>query len=217
MTAGDVLVRFETADLQSTLLQRQRSVAEAELLLMMQASARATRLAANNIVSAEKLEKAKSDVTVARSRLQSLAAQVDTARFALDETEVLAPFDGIVSAKAVDAGARVGDDADLMTGVDMSTLEVKVLVSTRDIPRVKTGQTAELQFDGMQNHIFSATVSRINPVADSGTRFVTVYLRLPAQKTPLWGGMFATGSILVRDKADALRLVALKQNSKSPS
>jgi RND family efflux transporter MFP subunit len=209
--AGDVLVRFETADLQSTLLQRQsdRSVAEAELSLAMQALERATQLASNDVIPLEKLEKAKSDVAVARSRLDSLSAQVDMARVALFEAEVPAPFDGIVSAKGVNAGARVGDDAELMTVVDMSTLEVQVLVSTRDIPGVEVGQTAELHLDGMEDQTFSGTVGHINPVAETGTRFVAVYLRLSAQKAALWGGMFATGSILVREKGDALLIPAM--------
>lgn len=209
--SGDILVRFDTTDLKSTLQQREsdRDVAEAELSLSMMVLQRTTQLAANDVAPAEKLEKAKSDVAVARARLESLAAQVDMARVSLREAEVVAPFDGTVSAKMVDVGARVGNDTDLVTLVDVTEMEVKALVSTRDIARVKLGQTAQLQFDGMEDHTIDATISRVNPVADNGTRFVAVYLRLPAQEAPLWGGMFATGSILVRENSDALLIPAI--------
>jgi RND family efflux transporter MFP subunit len=213
--AGDILVRFETADLRSTLQQRQsdRDVADAELSLSMMVLQRATQLAAKDVAPAEKLEKAKSDVAVARARLQSLSAQVDMARVSLREAEVVAPFDGTVSAKMVDVGTRVGTDADLVTLVDMTEMEVKALVSTRDITRIKLGQTAQLQFDGMEDHTIDATVGRVNPAADNGARFVAVYLRLPAQEASLWGGMFATGSILVRENSDALLIPAIALRS----
>lgn len=209
--AGDVVLCFETDDLRSTLLQREsdRDAAEAELTLAMQALSRAEQLVAKNITSKEQLEKAKSDVTANTSRVQSLSAQVDIARVALRDADVTAPFDGVVASRVVEEGSRVSADAELLTIVDTNILEAKVLVSTRDIVRVAADQTAELQIDGMEGQTIEGTVARINPVADSGTRFVPVYLRLPNHDGRLWSGMFATGSILVREKASALVVPAI--------
>ncbi len=208
---GEVILRFETNDLQSTLLQREsdRDAAEAELTLAMQALNRMEQLAAGNVVSKEQHEKAKSDVASNTSKVQSLSAQVDIARVALRDADVTAPFDGVVASRVVEAGSRVSADAELLTIVDTSILEAKVLVSTRDVARVAAGQTAELQIDGMEGQTIEGTVARINPVADNGTRFVSIYLILPNRDGRLWGGMFATGSILVREKADALVVPAI--------
>lgn len=209
--AGDVILSFETDDLQSTLLQREsdRDAAEAELTLAMQALSRAEQLAAKNVTPKEQLEKARSDVASNTSKVQSLSAQVDIARLALRDAQVVAPFDGIVASRAVETGSRVGADAELLTVVDTSALEAKVLVSTRDIPRVSVGQVAELRIDGLEGQMIRGVVARINPVADSGTRFVPVTLQLPNHDGKLWGGMFATGSILVRQKADAFMVPAI--------
>ncbi|MND34863.1 MULTISPECIES: efflux RND transporter periplasmic adaptor subunit [Rhizobium/Agrobacterium group] len=209
--AGDVLVRFETDDLQSALLQRQsdRDAAEAELTLAMQALTRTEQLAAKNIASAEQLDKAKSDVVVKTARVQSLSAQADIARLALRNAEIRAPFSGTVTRRLAEAGARVGADGELLTLVDTSVLEAKVLVATRDIPRVALGQTAELEIDGISGQTVPSTVERISPVAEDGTRFVAVYLRLVNHDGRLWGGMFASGSILVREKNDALVVPAI--------
>lgn len=209
--AGDVLVHFETDDLQSALLQRQsdRDAAEAELTLAMQALTRTEQLAAKNIASAEQLDKAKSDVVVKTARVQSLSAQADIARLALRNAEIRAPFSGTVTRRLAEAGARVGADGELLTLVDTSVLEAKVLVATRDIPRVALGQTAELEIDGISGQTVPSTVERISPVAEDGTRFVAVYLRLVNHDGRLWGGMFASGSILVREKNDALVVPAI--------
>ena len=209
--AGELLVRFETDELQSTLLLRQsdRDAAEAELMLAMQALTRTEQLALKNIASAEQLDKAKSDVAVKTARLQSLSAQADIARLALRYAEIRAPFGGTVTRRLAEAGSRVGADGELLTLVDTSVLEAKVLVATRDVPRVALGQTAELEIDGLGGQIVKGTVDRISPVAEDGTRFVAVYLRLANRDGRLWGGMFASGSILLREKSDALVVPAI--------
>ncbi len=209
--AGEQLVRFETDELQSTLLLRQndRDAAEAELMLAMQALTRTEQLALKNIASAEQLDKAKSDVAVKTARLQSLSAQADIARLALRNAEIRAPFGGTVTRRLAEAGSRVGADGELLTLVDTSVLEAKVLVATRDVPRVALGQTAELEIDGLDGQIVKGTVDRISPVAEDGTRFVAVYLRLANRDGQLWGGMFASGSILLREKSDALVVPAI--------
>ncbi|WP_312608808.1 efflux RND transporter periplasmic adaptor subunit [Agrobacterium pusense] len=209
--AGELLLRFETDELQSTLLLRQsdRDAAEAELMLAMQALTRTEQLALKNIASAEQLDKAKSDVAVKTARLQSLSAQADIARLALRNAEIRAPFGGTVTRRLAEAGSRVGADGELLTLVDTSVLEAKVLVATRDVPRVARGQTAELEIDGLGGQIVKGTVDRISPVAEDGTRFVAVYLRLANRDGRLWGGMFASGSILLREKNDALVVPAI--------
>ncbi|OVE87081.1 efflux transporter periplasmic adaptor subunit [Agrobacterium tumefaciens] len=209
--AGKLLVRFETDELQSTLLLRQsdRDAAEAELMLAMQALTRTEQLALKNIASTEQLDKAKSDVAVKTARLQSLAAQADIARLALRNAEIRAPFSGTVTRRLAEAGSRVGADGELLTLVDTSVLEAKVLVATRDIPRVALSQTAELAIDGLGGQIVKGTVDRISPVAEDGTRFVAVYLRLANRDGRLWGGMFASGSVLLREKNDALVVPAI--------
>jgi multidrug efflux pump subunit AcrA (membrane-fusion protein) len=181
--AGEVLMRFETDDLQSTLLQREsdRDAAEAELVLAKQVLSRIEQLSAINVTSKEQLEKAKSGVTSNTSKVQSLSAQVDIARVALRDADVLAPIDGIVASRTVEAGSRVS----------------------------AAGQSSELTIDGLEGQTILGEVARINPVADNGTRFVPVYLRLPNRDGKLWGGMFATGSILVREKAGALVVPAI--------
>lgn len=209
--AGDVLARFETDDLQSFLKQREgdRDVAAAEMLLAMQSLNRIEQLADKNIASQEQLDKARSEVAASTARQKSLSAQADIARTALREAEVLAPFDGVVSSRAINQGSRVGVGAELFTIVDTSILEAKVLVSTRDVHRVAIAQRAELHIDGLDGQTVVGSVDRIGPVADHGTRFIPVYIRLSNGGARLRGGSFATGTILVRQNEDAIVIPAI--------
>ncbi|MBN9055130.1 MAG: efflux RND transporter periplasmic adaptor subunit [Rhizobiales bacterium] len=204
--AGDVLAKFETEDLQSVLKQREaeREGAMAGMLLAIQSLNRMEQLTGKNVTSQEQLDKAKSEVASAKARLDSLAAQAEIARTALRDAEVLAPFDGVVSKLSVNQGARVGAEAELLTVVDISVVEARVMVSTRDVSRVAAGQAVELAIDGFEDQIIQGEVSRISPAADDGSRFVAVYVRLTNDDDRLRGGMFATGSILVRRDRDAI-------------
>ena len=152
------------------------------------------------------LEKAHSEVLSARANVQGLSAQIDMAQTALRNAEIKAPFDGIVAKRAVEPGAAASADAELMTVVDTSVLEAEVLVSTRDVTRLELGQAAELQIDGLEGRPVVGRIERINPAANAGSRFVPVYIRLENPGDRLWGGMFATGSILVRASRDILVL-----------
>ncbi len=204
--AGDVLVRFETGDLESIQKQREaeRDEASADRLLAIQSLNRTEQLAAKKIASREQLEKVKAEVAAATARLDGLSAQVKIARTALQEADVRAPFDGVVANLTIDEGSYVGTDAELVSVVDTSVLEARMLVATRNVHRIAPGQPAELFVDGLEKQVVQGQVKRIGAVADDGSRFVPVYVQLANREGRLKGGMFATGSILVRQYEDML-------------
>lgn len=203
--AGDVVALFETGDLKSALRQREsdEAAAHAELHLARQKLDRTEQLIRKNIVAQEQLDTLQSEVAAAEARLKSLSALTAIARTTLQEAEVVAPFDGIVSGRAVNAGARVSAGADLLTIVDSTSLEAKVQVSTRDLARIAIGQKVELRVDGLDDKPVTGQITRISPVADEGTRSVPVYVRV-ADHGQLVGGMFVTGSIHLRRKEDTI-------------
>jgi membrane fusion protein, multidrug efflux system len=198
--AGDVLVHFETEDLQSVLKQREadRDAAEAERLLAVQSLDRIEQLTRKNIAPTEQLDKAQAEFAASTARLDSLSAQVEIARSALRDAEVRAPFDGVVARLAINEGSYMAADAELVSVVDTAVLEARMLVSTRDVSRVALDQPVALQVDGLEEQAVQGKIARIGPVADDGSRFVPVYVRLANGGERLKGGMFATGVIVMR-------------------
>lgn len=206
--AGEVLIGFESADLQAALKQKEadQEGAMAEMILAMQSLNRIERLSSKHITSQEQLDKARSEVAARKARLDSLAAYVEIARTALQNAEILAPFDGVISKLSVNQGAQIAADAELLTLVDVSDMEARVLISTQEVTRVAEGQVVELQVDGVQNQVIRGKVARISPVADDGSRSVAVHIRLSGNGYHFKGGMFVHGSILVRQTEDAIAI-----------
>ncbi|RWR05021.1 efflux RND transporter periplasmic adaptor subunit [Paenirhodobacter populi] len=208
--AGDLLVRFDTEDLAATLALRQSEIdaTEAQHLFARQALDRIERLAERTIATQEQLDQARREAAVLQAQLDGLRAQAGIARAALRDAEIRAPFDGVVANRNVDIGERASAEAELMTLVDPTRLEARVLIATRDVPRIAPGQTAELRIDGLEGETIEGSVLRINPVANDGSRFISVHIGLDDPDGRLRGGMFATGTILVEERADVLSLPA---------
>ncbi|NPD14962.1 efflux RND transporter periplasmic adaptor subunit [Xinfangfangia sp. D13-10-4-6] len=206
--AGDLLVRFDTEDLAATLALRQSEIdaTEARLLFARQALDRIERLAERTIASQDQLDQARREAAVLQAQLDGLRAQAGIARAALRDAEIRAPFDGVVASRNVDIGERAAAEAELMTLVDPSRLEARVLIATRDVSCLATGQSAELRIDGLEGETVRGTVLRINPVANDGSRFIAVHIGLVNPDGRLRGGMFATGTILVEERTDVLAL-----------
>lgn len=206
--SGDVLIGFESNDLQAGLKQKEadHEGAIAEMVLAMQSLNRIEQLASKSVASQDQLDKARGEVGARKARLDSLAAQVEIARTALQNAEILAPFDGVISKLSVNQGAQIAADAELLTLVDVSDMEARVLISTQDVTRVAEGQVVDLQVDGIQKQVIRGKVARTSPVVDDGSRSVAVHIRLSGNGYHFKGGMFVHGSILVRQTEDAIAI-----------
>jgi hypothetical protein len=109
----------------------------------------------------------------------------------------------------------VGVDAAILELVDLSGFEVEVALSPADAAGVRPGQSARLSVEGLAQPV-DATVARINPSVQTGSRNVLVYLRLPA--TPgMRQGLFVQGRIVTGQlQAAAVPLSAVRNDKPEP-
>lgn len=217
---GDTLLRFDRDDLAAALRQAeaQLAAAQAQSLQAEQSLSKARALRDRRVASLSALENAESAAASARAEVSAAEARVETARNALDHAEVKAPMAGTIATRSVEIGETVANGSDLMTIVDSTAFKAEVLVATRDVTRLQVGQKAELTIDGLVGRSLTAEVQLISPAANEGTRFVPVFLRLDATDARLFGGMFASGTITVREKPDALVIPdsALRRDGDQP-
>ena len=90
---------------------------------------------------------------------------------------VLAKFDGIVSLRNVSEGELVVENGELMTVLDLSTIDFLADIPLRDLSMVKIGQHASIRFQSIPDIEFSAEVDAINPQSDVQSQTVKVRLR----------------------------------------
>jgi membrane fusion protein (multidrug efflux system) len=205
---GQLLVRIDTTDLDSKLIDRIGALesARAQLALAEKTRAMNTRLLNDKFISQNAFDSAESSFNVAQGNVKSMEAQVQLARNALKDSVATAPLSGIVAKRHVQPGEKVAVEASLVTVVDLKDLEVQALIPAIDVPELKIGMPVEFNVDGYGDRHFTGHIERINPSTEPGTRAILVYVGLPNPDALLKSGMFATGRIALAASSPALTL-----------
>lgn len=195
--AGQLLMRIDSPDLAARLTDREGALesARAQLELATKTRAMNTRLLHDKFISQNAFDNSESSFDVARGNVRSAEAQLQLAKNALRDAEVVAPLGGIVAKKSVDPGEKVAVEAPLVTIVDLSDLEVQAMVPALDVPELAAGMPVEWTVDGFGERRFAGRIDRINPSTEPGTRAIVVHVDLPNPDATLRAGMFAVGRI----------------------
>jgi RND family efflux transporter MFP subunit len=205
--AGQVLGRIDPVEYEARLRQAQEQAASAQAQLdIAERSLQNNRaLVDQGFISRNALDTSVSNAAAARATLQQARAGVDLARKALNDTVLRAPIDGVIAARNAQPGERVAVEARIVDIVDLSRLELEAPVPAEQVVQLAVGARASLRVDGLPEPV-QATLVRINPSTQAGTRAVLVYLALDTHPA-LRQGLFASGEIEL-DRARALALPA---------
>jgi RND family efflux transporter MFP subunit len=209
--SGQVIVRFDTADLEAKLTDRIGTLeaSRAQLALAEKTRAQNQLLLKQNFISQTAYDAAESNLSVTRGTLKSNEAQAQLARNALRDAVVAAPLTGTVAKRHVQPGEKVGLDSPLITIVDLAKMEMQALVPANDTPELRLGMSVDLAIDGFGDRRFTGTIDRINPITEAGTRAILVFIHIPNPDAALRGGMFGTGKVTLAAGAPVPTLPAI--------
>ena len=113
--------------------------AQAALLNAQAEFARQEQLQAKDVSTQANLDKARASRDTGRSNVEQARANTETAEINLSYTTVVAPFDGVVTARLVSVGELVGGDqpSELASIVQLDPIWVWFNLSERDVQRVR--------------------------------------------------------------------------------
>jgi RND family efflux transporter MFP subunit len=207
VSAGQVLAKLDDTAQRAALAQSVAQVEAAKAILVQtQAQLEQSRrdlkrnqdLIDRHLVSQQALETADTQVRTTEAQVASQTRQVELAvagqrgaQVQLDYTTVRAPFTGVVTAKAAQAGEIVSPISagggftrtGVGTIVDMDSLEIEVDVNEAYINRVRANQPAEAVLDAYPDWTIPAHVIAIVPTADRSKATVKVRIGID-QKDP---------------------------------
>jgi RND family efflux transporter MFP subunit len=190
--------------------------AESALVLARRNAERTERLAQAGAVPDRDLENARLDVTNAEGALADARARLASASDQLEDTQVRAPFGGVVSERQADAGDVVQVGAALFTIVDPRSLRLEAGVPADQIGRLRVGTPVEFEVSGGNQRI-TGRIDRINPVVDPATRQVRIYVSVPNSEQQLAAGLFAEGRVATDTKrAVAVPVTAVDSRGTTP-
>jgi len=212
--SGDLIARLDASDVQAAVQSAQAGVAQALAGLRQaeagvaqtrveQANAeaellRAQGLLAQGFISAQGIDAARRRADAARASVVSAQAAVGSAQAAQalaaaqlkaqtvnrDNTEIRAPFDGVVLVKNANVGDMItpfssaaGSQGAVVTMADMGTLEVEADVSEANVGKVRVDQPVEITLDALPELRFAGSVARIVPTVDRAKATVMTKIR----------------------------------------
>ena len=210
VTEGAVLAQIDRATLELQYNQQSATAnaTRAQLESSQQQLDRTEQLASQGNASPSTLEQIRSSTAALQAQLEALESAVETAKLALANATVKSPLTGIVSSRSVEPGQTIQAGTTLFTIVNLDEMQFDAAASVNSSARVAAGQQVVVHVTGLEGLDFAGEVTRVNPVALSGTRTVPIYIDLDNGEGQLRGGMFATGHITVSEALDALAVPA---------
>ena len=155
-TKGQVLARFEVAELQSKVNERRSAVEAARADARWTARDRSDKesLASRNIVSQSAADQARATAENRSSMVAVAEAQLEVAMRNLVDAQVVAPFDAVVGERIANQGESLPIDGKILTLLDTSHVEMARVIAAADVVRLRVGQAATATLEGFGDKKF---------------------------------------------------------------
>jgi RND family efflux transporter MFP subunit len=210
--AGQLLAEIDTPDLDQQLNQAKADLAVAQSgeSLAEVTSKRWQSLVKKDAVSEQDADEKASDAESKRAAVVAAQANVQRLMALEDFKRIVAPFDGVVTARETDVGALInagsGTGPELFRVADVHKMRIYVRVPQAMSGDLVAGQTAELNLPQRQNHPFQATVVTTSHAINQSSRTLLVELQADNPDGALQPGTYAEVHFNLPDSPDTLRL-----------
>lgn len=109
----------------------------------------------------------------------------------LENTALLSPINGIVTARNYDNGDMYGGGSPVLTVEQITPVKLMINVSETYFTKIKKGAKAEVKIDVYENESFEGEITLVYPTIDVNTRTFPVEVKLRNQDMKVRPGMFA--------------------------
>lgn len=197
----------DRVDVEQTALVRQAHATLDEAKLTRD---RTVKLVSQQLVAQAQLDTAEANFQVAQGRYQDAIeearnrqavlsqrrSELELARQALVDTELVAPIDGMIREKRTSVGEFVAPGAPVATLVKIHPLRLQLAVPERAAVAVRVGQPVRVAVDGDAG-VYAGRVVRLSPSIQEQNRTLTVEAEVPNPAGALRPGSFTRADIVI--------------------
>jgi len=179
---GEAIARIDAEDLRLNLAdsEAQLSSLKSQLKFRESSMQRFEKLAASNNAAATQLDEAQSQVEMTRQEIKRAEVAIAQIKRRIKQTEVLAPFPGIVVERLVQTGEFVGRGAQVARLVDTEHREIRAQAPLSVAGWIREGMQVSVEHQKRES---LSPVSYVIPVGDDRSRMFEV--RIEAND-PAW-------------------------------
>jgi len=190
---GDLLVKIYDEDLQA---QLQRS--EIQEKMLSEKLERQRVLLSKDAVSRESFDQLQTDYNV-------ILADINLLKVRIAETEVRAPFDGVIGFRYVSEGTYVQPSVKIAHLIDYSQMKLEFAIPEKYVSQPLMGKKIAFNAQGYTEE-FTAYVYAIDYRVDETTRTIGLRARYDNRDKRLVPGMFADLTLITDEKNNAIQV-----------
>ena len=194
--AGQLLAEIDAPDLDQQIMQAEANLASAKANAVLSDATlkRGQSLITTFAISQQDLEQRAADASNKQGLVRAAQANLDRLRVLEQYKRVVAPFDGLVTARATDIGALInagaGGGPALFVVSDISKLRVYVNVPQNYVPSIPVGTKAQIAVPEYPGRTFPATVEASARSVDAASNTVRMQLVVDNSRSELMTGDF---------------------------
>jgi HlyD family secretion protein len=209
---GEIFARLESTDYEASVERAKAAVqrAEADLVENERQLRLADRLAAEKVLAIDQRDATASRVTVSHAAVAQAKADLSFAEAQLQNTNIRAPFTGVVVKKMAEVGESVAPippgvtissaSGAIVALADLATLEVEADVSESNVARLGADQPAEVSVEAFPDRRYKAVLRQVIPTADRTKATVQVKVTILDKDKDLKPEMSAKVTFLEKEK-----------------
>jgi membrane fusion protein (multidrug efflux system) len=134
--------------------------------------------------------------------------ELDLARQVVIDSQVVAPFDGVVGERLISPGEFVQAGQAVVTLVRADRLRFTAGVPESRAGEIEVGQQIDIELNGRDGPPLVAQISRVSPTVMQSSRAILVVAVVPNPKLELRAGLFSEAEIIVDPAAQAISVPA---------
>jgi RND family efflux transporter MFP subunit len=210
--AGQVLAEIEAPDLDQQYLEAKANLATAEANAALAATTakRWQELLRTGAVSKQDVDEKAGDLAAKRAIVNAAKADLERLQALKNFTRILAPFDGVVTARNTDVGALINvgssQGQELFVVSDTKRLRVYVSVPQTYVPSIPAGTKATITVPEHPGRSYTATVEASSQAVAAASGSMLMQLGLDNAAGDLLPGGFANVSLELPADANALSI-----------
>jgi len=179
---GTLLARIDPRDYEVRVrdLEARLGAARAQRIQATEEYRRVRGLYEHDTASRSDLDRARAALEVTAAQVDSTAQALEAARFALADTRLLAPYDGLVVQRLAEAHQSVAAGSRVLLFQSLESMEVHIDVPESEISRMTSDAPVELEvrFEALPGLVLPAHVKEHGTEADPFTQTYPVTLLL---------------------------------------
>jgi len=182
---GDLIARLDPRDFQANV-----RAAEAGARTAKRNLTRGSELLETDFISEAEMDRLEARVDISQ-------AELDLARKALTDSEIYAPFDGVIASLSVENYQSVRAKSPIARLLGVDTVEMVINISESQIANIHLIESVEVEFDALPGIRLPAEISEVGTEASLTTRTfpITLSMEQPGERKVL-AGMTGTAHVI---------------------